>query len=147
MQWSIGLPWLQWSGNALARIHSPGIDIEVRIDLDRRHLQALRFQQQARGGGCKRTRRVSKYHVASSVRTTYDALRVLVKHRKASNSGRYEIHTFPTPLITPPETSTYFMIACGGSVAVGEGEREKSLTAVEGKLYLGRGLAGLKALV
>jgi hypothetical protein len=40
--------------------------------------------------------------------------------------------TFPTPLMTPPDTSTYFMAACSGRGAVGEGEgREVELTAGE----------------
>jgi hypothetical protein len=143
-QWSMGLPWPWWAGNALARVHSPGVDIEVGVDLDRGHLQALRLEQQARGRGCKAARQVSVYHVANSVRTTYNALRVLVSSvvKKRATCCHYEIHTFPTPLITPPETSTYFMIACGGLLAVGEGERRKESHRRQRKIVPGPRLSG-----
>lgn len=36
----------------LPRVHSPRIDIKVRVDLDRRYLQSLGFQKQTRRGGC-----------------------------------------------------------------------------------------------
>jgi hypothetical protein len=35
VQWSMGLPWLWWAEHALAGVHSPGVDIEVGVDLDR----------------------------------------------------------------------------------------------------------------
>lgn len=64
-------------------------------------------------------------------RHTYDAL-AHVSCSPLPAGARVLMLTFPTPLMTPPDTSTYFMAACSARGAVGEGEgREVERTADE----------------
>jgi hypothetical protein len=59
-----------------------------------------------------------------SAKLTYDTLFVL---RISGDQRRGNLQlTFPTPLMTPPDTSTYFMIAAFSAlIACGEGEGRK----------------------
>jgi hypothetical protein len=64
-------------------------------------------------------------HIVHTTRgLTYDALRILVSQ---ALYVAQKLLTFPTPLMTPPDTSTYFMVAlCGRSAVWGRGRKERS---------------------
>lgn len=69
--------------------HCASIDIHIRVDLDRSDLQAGGFEEQAGRRGCI----------------------ALIIHRViCETSGYVPITPFPMPLMTPPETTMYFVI-------------------------------------
>lgn len=131
--------------DALLGVHGAGVDIEVRVHLDGRdvrgrqhgeqhasrratYLEPDGLEQQARRRGCDASSQLAGRSVVAAIEPhTYDAL--ARGGLAARPRGACRWLTFPTPLMTPPDTSTYFMVACG---AVGEGERRNgSSTAVK----------------
>jgi hypothetical protein len=86
------------------------------------YLEANSLEKQARRGGCDAWGKC--LHARTSLPSpslTYDALRAQV----SSTLIIYTLYalTFPTPLMTPPDTSTYFMIAFSALATVWGRER------------------------
>jgi hypothetical protein len=121
--------------SVLLRVHSPCVYIEVGIDLDRGHVRRLSVKP----GSCVAALALILRPIVLSSRPVEEAVtrgisvytrRLLFLHRilpimpymlkLVLFSKFYMLYalTFPTPLITPPDTSTYFIIAFSARATV-----------------------------